>query len=273
MTRKINGETIPAYRYEGGKGILRNWICQYLPKDLDESSSIWVEPFVGRGNMFWYVCHLSKFGAFWLNDLRTIPFFRALAEVDIGRVPAFIYRWDYPKLREDYESGDPLALCIEPALCWSGRGLEVSTIGSFVPGKLTETGEDIAHNFQQSRYIDYLRTSQRILQYFGDRVILTELDFKDLPWDTFDESYFVYLDPPYLSANVSTYSEQSYDATALIETLRNAKFRWLLSEYKHPLYLRAFGNPIAEKATAATIVKVRVGESKPKRVECLWSNY
>ena len=77
------------------------------------------------------------------------------------------------------------------------------------------------------------------------------------------EDDFCYIDPPYIDAEVGkAYQPGDLDHREMVEILVRAKFRWMLSEYDHPLYREAFGEPILQQET-----ETRHG--KP-RYECVW---
>jgi hypothetical protein len=66
--------TIP---YPSGKGRLARFIVSQLPK----GGRTYVEPFVGRGNLFWAAIGAElKYDRWWLTDTATIPLFRAIKQ-------------------------------------------------------------------------------------------------------------------------------------------------------------------------------------------------
>jgi site-specific DNA-adenine methylase len=89
------------------------------------------------------------------------------------------------------------------------------------------------------------------------------------------EDDFAYFDPPYLGAKVHGYTDSDLIHEAMIDALRKARFRWLLSEYEHPLYLEAFGQPFWRKEVqlCATNFRRNDDHGRARRVECLWRNY
>ena len=95
--------TIP---YPGGKGRLARFIISQLP----EHGRSYIEPFVGRGNLFWTAIDAGlKYDRWWLNDLETIPFSRAIREIGhVIKVPEH-NREEYERQRHANKSGDPVA--------------------------------------------------------------------------------------------------------------------------------------------------------------------
>jgi site-specific DNA-adenine methylase len=83
-------------------------------------------------------------------------------------------------------------------------------------------------------------------------------------------------DPPYLdNCDVRAYTADMLDHREMVELLKAAKFRWLLSEYKHPLYLKAFGKPTLEIEKQKIIKSNSAGRGKVshRAVECLWRSF
>jgi hypothetical protein len=92
----------PSIAYPGGKARLAQEITAFLPR----RGRTYVEPFVGRGNLFWSAASAGlKYERWWLNDTSTIPFFRAIKEIgDVIEVPEDD-RAEYERQREPVMSG------------------------------------------------------------------------------------------------------------------------------------------------------------------------
>jgi site-specific DNA-adenine methylase len=101
---------------------------------------------------------------------------------------------------------------------------------------------------------------------------ITNVDWKQAVADL-DGDSFVYLDPPYLTARVHAYGPGDIDHTEMVAILKNARFRWLLSEYHEPLYVQAFGKPIWQKEVQLCPTNFKKDGGKERRVECLWKNF
>jgi site-specific DNA-adenine methylase len=102
------------------------------------------------------------------------------------------------------------------------------------------------------------------------QVRITKLDYKEV-LSELGENDFAYLDPPYKDSDVRAYESANIDHAELVDILKSAKFRWALSEYKHPIYLEAFGEPGWQQERTITYGR---GADRPKRIatECLWSS-
>jgi len=76
------------------------------------------------------------------------------------------------------------------------------------------------------------------------------------------------------NANVKAYTDKTLNHREMVEILKNAKFRWVLSEYEQPRYVEAFGRPALE-------IPVKRGTGKPgggskgskDTVECFWTSF
>ena len=97
---------------------------------------------------------------------------------------------------------------------------------------------------------------------------LTNLDWRKMGLESLREEDVVFLDPPYPTSNVRSYTEDTVDYNDLVDTLLRTKFRWVLCGYLHPLLCR-LGEPFWAKDVKLLCVR---GEEEP-RTECLWSNF
>lgn len=101
---------------------------------------------------------------------------------------------------------------------------------------------------------------------------MTALDRKEVVADLGPHD-FAYLDPPYANCNVGTsYRANDIIHEELIEELLKAPYKWLLSEYEHPIYAR-LGKPFWRKEVQLRTTNFRDDVGKGRRVECLWRNY
>lgn len=242
---------IPTFPYPGGKARIASQIIRHFPR----TGGCYVEPFVGRGNVFWQAATHLKFEQWWLNDIRTIPFFQALLLPPCAvpeRTEAEYYRlWDRKKI----DPTDQEALLIEPFLTFSGGGY-----GSGGFGNLKGATRDNYKLILESAHSVMCRCTPR----------LTSIPWEDMQLADLTENDFVYLDPPYMSADVRCYKESTINFDSLINLLSNARFRWVLSEYEQPAYIEAFGNPVWRKDVQLSVTNTK--KTGERRVECLWSS-
>lgn len=62
---------LPAFQYPGGKARLRSWLLPFFPR----SGRMYLEPFAGRGNVFFAARAALDFQYWQVNDPNTAPFF------------------------------------------------------------------------------------------------------------------------------------------------------------------------------------------------------
>jgi len=245
---------IPCLPYPGGKGRLAKTIIDVAPK----SGRIYVEPFVGLANVFWTAANRCSFQEWWLNDFATMPFFQAVLSVGKDIVVPPRSKQLYYEMRDAAEKGDPVGVVLEPYLSFSGGGYRNGGPGWSAKSQSAET------------YQRKVRDCYTILTV--TKPYLTSLDWVAMDWRALGPDDFVYLDPPYLECDVRAYDNDTVNHRTMVEMLLQAKFKWVLSEYPHPLYLSTLGEPFWRK-DVQLVVKDRKRHNEERRVECLWKNY
>ena len=201
-------EPITVYRVSGRQKQVAQSII-HLPKRGRTN----IEPFVGRGNLFWSAVSAGlKYERWWLNDIGTMPFFHAIKEIGhVVKVPERS-RAEYKRQRAASKRGDPTAALLEPLLSFSGGGYLCSGF----------RGDN--HGGVSSRaYQKVLRECHGILHNAKPR--LTALDWRDMKLKDSGPEDTVLLDPPYPTTDVRSYTEATIDYPELIDTLLSAKFR------------------------------------------------
>lgn len=255
-TQAVSSTKIPAFAYPGSKARLAKSIAAVLP-----SGKRFVEPFAGRGNVYFYVAAHGMYPKYWLNDIQTAPFLFTLRIGHILSVPKpgkeSLYK--YRAASRD-KTKSPLArnhsLLLEPYLCWNG--------GVYGQSGGTRRGT-------QAGYYEKLRLASEILR--GTDTKITRLDYLDVLAQCGPDD-IVYLDPPYIDANVKAYSDKTLDHREMVEILKKAKFKWVLSEYEQPLYIEAFGEPALRIPVKRSMGKPNGGSKGQKEaVECFWANF
>jgi site-specific DNA-adenine methylase len=244
--RKYEKQTPPTFSYPGGKAKMAKMLVSMMPTE----GRRYVEPFAGRGNVFWTAAGELDFQEWHLNDIRTVPWFNAI--LDHGhelKVPRCT-RMEYFKRWSDYKNGCPYANMLAPFMTFSGAGYGAGGFRSNRKGGSTASG------YQQS-----VRMAQHIMR--ATEPTLTSVDYRQT-LDGLGPDSFVYLDPPYLDADVTAYKPSDIDHREMVDLLLQAKFRWMLSEYDNPIYREAFGAPVLKQAA-----ETRHG--KP-RFECVWAS-
>jgi modification methylase len=244
--------------YPGGKGRIAKQIISFLPKQ----GRIYLEPFAGRGNLFWAAVELGlKYDRWWLNDIATAAFFEAIrTHGHTIKVPPRS-RQEFERQRDAFKRDDPTAILLAPHLAYSGGLYESGVKGGSGCGD--DDGGVTSTGFQNT-----LRECHRILH--RTKAKITGLDWTKLPLNTLNENDVVVIDAPYPHATVKAYSDATVDYERLIDVLLKAKFRWVFCGYPHPL-LHRLGTPIWARDMQLLCVRIKAGQED--RNECLWANY
>jgi site-specific DNA-adenine methylase len=245
----------PTFAYPGGKCRLATTIVSFMPT----TGGTYLEPFAGRGNVFFRAAATLQYCRWHLNDIRMAPFFDAIiSHGNTIQVPEHTRR-EFELQKAAHHGSDPIAILLAPYLTYSGAG--------YAAGYRAEKGSPLRHHYQST-----LRCAHQILIW--TRPSITNVDWK-LAVADLGEDDFAYFDPPYLGAKVHGYGVQDMNHAEMIDVLKSARFRWLLSEYEHPLYLKAFGQPFWRKNVqlCATNFGKNIDHGRARRVECLWRNY
>lgn len=258
----------PFFTYQGSKASIRKWILPFMP----ESGRMYVEPFAGRGNMFFLARQKLKFSRWLLNDTSTYVFLRHIQGrpgegIDTSWLPETM-TWELFKGFKDAWEADKFnyrSLVIEPGIAHLGH------YRSGWMGKYTRT-----RPWSKEKYGDRLRATNELLKGVDTlgvswQTLLGTCDGLGRLYESdFHDDDFMYFDPPYLDTEHRYYDD--IDHPRFLNELKKLKCRWLLSHTDHPLYREALGEPFE--------VKVRKpGGKAVGRVagnvirECLWRNY
>lgn len=247
----VRSPTIP---YPGAKGRLAPTLVSFMP----DSGRAYVEPFAGRGNVFWAAASNLSFESWVVNDIATAPFFEALrARGSRVKVPLRT-REEYQRQKERFQAGSPKAILLEPYLTFSGGGYSKGGFG----GNRSAKAES---------YSLTLRRCNAILWKTGASI--TSLDWSELGIDKLGADDFVFLDPPYYGADVRAYSSAHFDYDGMVSTLCQAKCKWLLTEYNQPFYVKKLGKPFFEREVQLAVDRLGTRLGTRLRVECCWRNY
>jgi site-specific DNA-adenine methylase len=251
------GKAAVTFRWPGGKAGLAPLIISHAPR----SGRKFIDLFGGRGNVTFRAWFENlQFEQWILNDPLTTPFFRALR--DYQNVERMVVP---PRTREEFDRqaalaarGDQRALLLEPWLAFNG--------GLYSSGGFSTTGSRRSPESYKANLI----AGHHVIVEKKPRI--TSLDWFDcLEAEELDERDFVMVDPSYVSGCVSPYTADSVVHCELIDVLKSAPFRWVMTEYLEPLYVAAFGEPIATKEVRNKAISSRVTGGQERRVECIWT--
>lgn len=235
----------PGFRYRGGKYTLRKQLIRWMPK----RGSSFVEPFAGRGNITLLAKLCCEYQKWVLNDKQTADFLRTVRSYNDSPV-------DIPFVTKEQVEGleGRLAVLLQPVTRWAG-GFDNAT-----PTKI---------GVHPHRYQQILTRASGILHGV---CIINRDAVEVIRKYAKDARAFLYVDPPYLKANVVAYDEGMVDRKAMISALKNAKCRWMFSEYMCDDAVKAFGPP-AGKIVTQINPNPNSEIAYQQRVEYFWTNY
>lgn len=244
----------PFFTYQGSKASIRKWILPFMPG----TGSTYLEPFAGRGNMFFLAKQNLDFKTWILNDIGTCHFLSAVASQDARWFPETM-TWElFKEYKDRWEADrtDARALLIEPGIAHLGH------YRSGWMGKYTRT-----RKWDKAAYTERIQAAQAMLA----DAMLFGFDWADALKVVGQPDDFVYLDPPYLDTEHRYYND--IDHVAFLAALKGLTPRWLLSHTDHPLYREHLGEPFQvreRKPGGKAVGRVAGGVIR----ECLWKgNY
>jgi site-specific DNA-adenine methylase len=247
---------VPGFPLPGGKVRQARTICSFAPS----AGHIFADVFCGLGNIFWPAPSLLNYRHWWLNDIRTSGFFAAIARIgNTVIVPnreatSDFYQFYKAQCQRLYRSTySDEGKVLEPYLTRNGAGF-------FAVGARTSGGGPGAEAYAQN-----LREAYRIMHAVHPRI--TGWDYERV-LECLGPNDFAVIDAPYIGASVGPYSASDLDHKRLIIWLKYAKFPWLLCEYRHPIYVKAFGEPFWTQE-----VHRFAHQNGGRRTECMWKNY
>lgn len=200
---------MPKLPYPGGKARTAKQIISLLPKE----GRLYIEPFAGRGNLFFAAVKQGlRYDRWWLNDIATASFFRAiLSHGDKIEVPPRS-RHEFERQREEFKNGDPTATLLAPHLAYSGGLYESGAKGG------DGSGKDVGGGVTSIGFQNTLRECHKILKRTKPKI--TALDWTQLALDKLTTDDIVVCDPPYTSPSENPHHE--YPAPSCSQRPREA---------------------------------------------------
>lgn len=237
----------PAFRHMGGKARLRKWLVQRFP----DNGKIYLEPFAGKGNVFFWARQQLQFERWVLSDI-DVRFLRALTQADFSLLPKTVNRDDFNHWRtQDCD----VSKLIEPRVTFAGKGYKYGYSGS--------SGTHVGYSGPT-----YRKVCERARELLGDAQIV-ENHWEDT-LNRLGGNDFVYLDPPYHGTEASY---QNIDHARLVEALNNASFSWALSGYRNPFYDTRLIFRCRFEYERNSEIKSSNSRSREPVIETLWTNY
>lgn len=242
---------IPSFRHMGGKARLRRWLVEHFP----QSGTWYVEPFAGKGNVYFLARQHLNFRSWLLADIDA-SFLYALKHADFSALPDEVTKADFPRYRDD--PTNRIAKLIEPRITFAGKG--------YASGYSGHSGT----------HVGYSGNCYRVMCEQA-RALLSGTLIAEGAWDVLlrdplfqDPEAFGYFDPPYVGTKASY---PNIDHVALVQQLNDAPFMWALSGYRNDLYdSQLVFKCRFEYERNSEIKSSNTGKREPV-VEVLWTNY
>lgn len=183
--RKYERNTVPSFAYPGGKARMASALIAMMPPE----GKRYVEPFGGRGNVFFAAADKLHYAEWQLNDLMTAQFFEAIRLYGHDFVVPPRTRSQYYLRWADYKEKNCLyAMLLEPYLTFGGAGYGMGGFCNLLHGGVSRSG------YQQS-----LRMAHNILR--ATNPLITAKDYREV-LATLGADDYAYLDPPYIGAAI-----------------------------------------------------------------------
>jgi DNA adenine methylase len=257
---------VPGFSYPGGKVRLRRWLLPMMPK----KGRTYVEPFAGRGNVFWLAACALEFGRWWLNDPETAEWFHAIERCDLSSLPVNMRAFDFHECAKRALAGDLNARAMESKVSDAGMSFAVDIkpslqiIGS---GRFRKTSGQEFYSYDVRSFRNSIRFARRILR--ARKPQITALDYTEVLADL-GSSDFAYIDPPYLGVTCPYVGDINHNV--LLAVLKDSRCKWLLSGIDTDVYRAALGPPVARRSRSVGM-NMAEGRRAKRLVECVWSNY
>jgi site-specific DNA-adenine methylase len=240
----------------GGKARLRKWLVDHFPDGgaLD-GGMFYIEPFAGKGNVFFEAVQRLRFIYWELNDVDT-TFLQALRYADLGELPESVSKEEFPSWKAKAEQGNWIARLIEPRITFAGKGYAAGYSGT--------SGTHVGYS--GTLYRQVCREARRLLEKTS---YIKQRDWQET-LDVADSSCFVYLDPPYYG---TTASYGNIDHSELVLRLNAAEFNWALSGYRNRLYDGDLHFQCRFDYERNSEIKSSNSGKREAVIETLWTNY
>jgi len=200
--------TTPFARF-GGKSRIADQLIEYFPDDYN----LYVEPFVGGGNIFFRLPEDKKTNPMVINDLDKDVYiaFKGLKNrskyINDNIRREGISREEWHKLKD---KKDALSIIEKLKYSFLAKG------NTYAPSLSASDAHKIA--------VDYSKFGPLL-----KNTIILNKDYKKVIAEYDGKNTFFYLDPPYEGSNSGYYTHHSFNPIEMRDILRNIKGRFIMS--------------------------------------------
>jgi DNA adenine methylase len=236
----------------GGKSRLRNWLIQHFPV----AGELYIEPFAGKGNVFFKSKQSLDFKTWHINDIDW--FLVALFRVNLNDLPEKVDKTDFSIWKN---KNDDISKIIEPRITFGGKGYKAGYASCY--------HEQSTNNHMGYNRVLYKKTCELAQELLSD-VKITQLSWEQLEIEKLQPYDFVYCDPPYVGVKAS-YPNINHEK--LVDILNSSCCMWALSGYSNDLYDNnlVYKNKYTKERNSE-IKGSNTGKREPV-MEILWTNY
>lgn len=214
-------------RYPGGKSRIAKNLVKNFP-DFDE----YREPFLGGGSVFVNAKQIFPDKKFWLND----AYFDLSAFWQQTQTNANALIEKTLQLKNQFPNGKSLYRFLKANL--SGFNYLETAAAFFVFNRITFSGTTLSGGYSESAFCGRFTVSsiERIKPFAKllENVRITNFDYENLIRAK-GENVFIYLDPPYFSAQKSAlYGKKgnlhkNFDYERFADVMKSCKHKWLIT--------------------------------------------
>lgn len=230
-------------RYPGGKSRALKKILPLIPTDIEA----YREPFLGGGSVFVRMRQERPELEFWINDLYVALFhFWSQAQQQPEALLGQITQWR----RRFSEDGRKLHQFLKTNQ--SGFSELEQAAAFFIFNRITFSGTSEAGGYSaqafEKRFTDSsLERVRELSKLLDSHIRITNSDYTPLLLEASDKRSFIFLDPPYFTAQKSAlYGKngalhRNFEHERLAQTLQKSPHRWLMTYDDSPYIRQLYG--------------------------------
>lgn len=263
------------YSYMGGKARITNWLLEHFPYQ----GRRYIEPFAGKGNVYFAAVQSLNYTWWSINDRYTCPFFEAILQADLRSLPESLepeHEFILPNTRGH------IPLLLESIVSYGGKGYKSS--GCKI---------DWRWRYDKKRLVDKILVSRQLLR----KANITPYDWREFlatfhgwipgeqKWEDdlsgseefkpglkFWPDDFIYFDPPYFDTRASYPQINHLVLIEYMNWLSESGVKWAISGYDGFVYEDNL-EYINKYQIERNVEMTSINGSLTPTIETLWTNY